>query len=132
MTSAALAKKISDQRAIAHLEVQMARLCAEVIYAVIRRKADEQQIAVRALKAACGRNWSHVTAMQYMSGRRGEFAALAAPSDEVERLFVAHLVAKDVCGWDSVKSPEAFSELDLELLRLRFRAGECIGGGGDL
>lgn len=39
-----------------------------------------------------------MTAIQFMSGRRGEFAATCADSIEKIPMYLAHLVAKEICS----------------------------------
>lgn len=50
------------------------------------------------LKKGAGANWGAINAMQFMSGRRGEFAADCATPEERPRLYLAHLIAKQICS----------------------------------
>lgn len=58
----------------------------------------ELDAAVAALKVNHGANWSLTTALQVLSGRRGQFAAECGKDDERTELFLAHLIAKTVCN----------------------------------
>ena len=118
MASDALAKKIRDARANAVHEVPKARLCAEVIYSLIHEDGmDGVQKAVDDLKRGFGNNWSPTTAFQFMSGRRGEFAAEAAPREEQERLLFAHLLAKAICDQHALDALQAADGMALAKLR---------------
>lgn len=97
MSSPALRIKISKARAFAPHELPQARLCANVILAAVDGET-AMESAVAQLKQGLGNNWSHVTALQFMSGRRGEFAVDCAPPQEQAQLYLAHLVAKRVCS----------------------------------
>jgi hypothetical protein len=104
--SKSLDQKIAGIRRVAPQEVPKARLCAEVILAA---GEDEMQLALTKLKKSLGNNWSTVTAMQFMSGRRGALAAECAPPLERPRLQWAHLVSKKVCsdhGLGGVSPPD--------------------------
>lgn len=66
-------------------------------------------LALTGLKQGLGNNWSAVTALQFMSGRRGEFAADCGTPDEKAQLYLAHLVAKRICcdvGYGAVAPPD--------------------------
>lgn len=56
--------------------------------------------AIAQLKNGLGNNWSTVTAIQFMFGRRAEFAADCATPEERPRLYLAHIVAKQICSDD--------------------------------
>nr|WP_296339169.1 hypothetical protein [uncultured Acidovorax sp.] len=122
MASIQLEKKIAKLKAFAYQETPKARSCSEVIYAAIQDDIGQIDAAVLELKKCCGANWSLITALQFMSGRRGEFSALAAPSDEIERLMVAHLVAKEVCSNAGLGAVDAVGVSDIEKLRACIRA----------
>lgn len=96
MISPSLQQKIKKARAKAPLEVPIARLCADLIFASMENEATIPETLAR-LKQQHGNFWSVVTVFQFMSGRRGEFAAEAAPLNEQSRLLAAHAVAKHVC-----------------------------------
>lgn len=97
MSSPALRAKIAQARAFAPHELPKARLCANVIFAAVDGESAIAS-AVAQLKLGLGKNWSPMTALQFMSGRRGEFAADCAPLQEQAQLYLAHLVAKRVCS----------------------------------
>ncbi len=106
--SKSLDQKIASVRRMAPHELPKARLCAEVILATSEGEG-AVELAVTELKRSLGNNWSVVTAMQFMSGRRGAFAAECAAPPERPRLHLAHLVAKKVCsdhGLGSVNAPD--------------------------
>lgn len=93
-------------------------LCANVILASIESE-DAIEAALGELKRGVGLNWSAVTAMQFMSGRRGEFAADCATPDERPRLYLAHLIAKQICsdeGLGGVNPPDGMDVAKLHLL----------------
>lgn len=97
MSSPALIAKIAKARALAPYELPKARLCANVILAV--PAGDEAMLsAVTLLKQGLGNNWSTLTAIQFMSGRSGEFAADCAEPHEQAEMYLAHLVAKKICN----------------------------------
>jgi hypothetical protein len=73
--------------------------------------------AVAQLKQGLGNNWSPVTGLQFMSGRRGEFAADCAESQEQVRLYLAHLVAKQVCSDEDLGAAAARDGIDVTKLR---------------
>lgn len=106
--SKSLDQKIATARRMAPQELPKARLCAEVILAISEGE-DAVALAVTELKKGLGNNWSITTAMQFMSGRRGAFAAECALLPERPRLHLAHLVAKKVCsdhGLGGVNAPD--------------------------
>lgn len=114
MASTALEKKIRATRAAAFQEVPLARLCARVMDALAAGDDAGIQHTVAELKAAGGRFWSPTTAVQFMSGRRGQFACEAAPAPEREHLLRAHLVAKtlsDAHSRASVRSSDGAARL---------------------
>lgn len=84
------------------------------------------QSAIAQLKKGVGNNWSPVTALQFMSGRRGEFAVDCAAPEEQANLHLAHLVAKHVCsenGLGAVQSPNGPDMAKLRALVLAAKAG---------
>jgi hypothetical protein len=106
--SKSLDHKIASTRRKAPLELPKARLCAQVILAAIDGESAEE-LALQELKQGLGSNWSGTTAMQFMSGRRGAFAADCAAPSERPRLYLAHLVANAVCsehGLGGVNPPD--------------------------
>lgn len=125
MTSPSLRQKITQARAQAPYELPKARLCANVILAMLDGEA-AMQLAIAQLKEGLGNNWSHITALQFMSGRRGEFAAdCAAPGEQVQ-LYLAHLVAKQICNQHvlgAVQSPDALDMENLRSMALAVKAG---------
>lgn len=124
MTSPSLRHKIAKTRAAAPSELPKARLCANVILAALEGEEAVQR-AVAELKQGVGNNWSPVTAFQFMSGRRGEFAAeCAAPEEKVHLLF-AHLVARQVCeqeGLGAVLTPDNIDMAKLHAVALSVKA----------
>lgn len=120
MTSPTLRQKIAKTRDHAPNELPKARLCANVILAVIEGE-DAAQWAIAQLKQSLGNKWSHITAFQFMSGRRGEFAADCAAPEEQVQLHFAHLIAKQVCnqeGLGGVQSPDGIDMAKLRALAL--------------
>ncbi|POR07958.1 hypothetical protein BV908_18425 [Diaphorobacter sp. LR2014-1] len=118
MSSPAMRAKIAKARAEAPRELPKARLCAEAILAAIDGEEAILQ-ALQLLKHGLGNNWSITTAMQYMSGRKGEFAADCADPQEKPRLYLAHLIAKQVCsenGLGAVTSPDGIDVAKLKAL----------------
>lgn len=118
MSSPALRTKIAQARALAPHELPKARLCANVILAAVDGE-NAMESAVAQLKQGLGNNWSPVTALQFMSGRRGEFAADCAAPQEQAQLYLAHLVAKRVCsdeGLGVVAPPEGIDVAKLHSL----------------
>lgn len=118
MSSPALRTKIAQARAFAPHELPKARLCANVILAAVDGE-NAMESAVAQLKQGLGNNWSPVTALQFMSGRRGEFAADCAAPQEKAQLYLAHLVAKRVCsdeGLGAVAPPDGIDLAKLHSL----------------
>lgn len=118
MTSPSLRVKIAQARAFAPHELPKARLCANVILAAVDGE-NAVESAVAKLKQGLGNNWSPITALQFMSGRRGEFAADCAAPQEQAQLYLAHLVAKRVCsdeGLGAVAPPDGIDVAKLHSL----------------
>ena len=103
MTSPSLQYKIQSTRIRAPYEVEKARKCAALILAIAKGEPSEKALAD--LKSVAGSNWSPVHAMQFMSGRRGLFAAEAAATDEQPMLFFAILVAQELSRAGSINAP---------------------------
>lgn len=116
MTSPSLRRKITQARVLAPYELPKARLCTNVILAVFDGEA-AMQSAIAQLKEGLGNNWSHITAFQFMSGRRGEFAADCATPEEQVQLHLAHLVAKQVCNQNGLGAVQSADGLDVAKLR---------------
>lgn len=116
MTSPSLRQKIAQARVSAPHELPKARLCANVILAVMEGE-DAVKSAIAQLKHGLGNNWSHITAFQFMSGRRGEFAADCAAPEEQVQLHFAHLLAKQVCSQEGLGSVQSLDGLDMAKLR---------------
>jgi hypothetical protein len=95
--SPALIHKIAKARATAPSELPLVRQCARVVLAWAT-ESGEQEAAIAGLKSAHGSNWSLVTALQLLSGRRGQFGAECGAPDERATLFHAHLLAKACCN----------------------------------
>lgn len=118
MSSPALRAKIAKARVYAPQELPKARLCANVILAAVDGE-NRMESAVAELKQGLGNNWSPITALQFMSGRRGEFAADCAAPHEQAQLYLAHLVAKRVCsgeGLGAVAPPDGIDVAKLHAL----------------
>ncbi len=118
MTSPALRHEIAQARAFAPHEFHKARLCANVILSAIDGES-AMESAVAQLKQGLGNNWSPVTALQFMSGRRGEFAVDCAAPKERAQLYLAHLAAKQVCsdeGLGAVAPPDGIDVAKLHSL----------------
>lgn len=118
MSSPSLRTKIAQTRAFAPHELPKARLCANLILAAVDGESAIQS-AVEQLKHGLGNNWSPVTALQFMSGRRGKFAADCATPHEQAQLYLAHLVAKKVCneeGLGAVAPPDGIDVAKLHSL----------------
>lgn len=108
MSSPALQTKIAKARTFAPNELPKARLCAQVVLAAVEGE-DALKAALKALQEGAGRNWIAIHALQYMSGRRGQFALECATAQEQPQLYLAHLVAKQVCsanGLGAVSPPD--------------------------
>jgi hypothetical protein len=118
LSSPALRTKIAKARAFAPRELPKARLCANVILSAVDGE-NAMGSAVAQLKQGLGNNWSPVTALQFMSGRGGEFAADCAAPQEQAQLYLAHLVAKRVCsdeGLGAVAPPDGIDMAKLHSL----------------
>lgn len=123
MSSPALRHKIAKARLIAPLELNKARLCSNVILSSMEGD-DAMEATVVLLKQGLGNNWSPVTAMQFMSGRRGEFATDCAEPHERAQMYLAHLVAKHICsteGLGAVSPPDGVDVAKLHALIAAFR-----------
>lgn len=116
--SPALIHKIAKARATAPSELPLVRQCARVVLAWAT-ESGEQEAAIAGLKSAHGSNWSLVTALQLLSGRRGQFGAECGTPDERATLFHAHLLAKACCNQGDLGavSMPTLKEID-ELRRL--------------
>ena len=116
--SPALLHKIAKARAAAPSELPLVRQCARVVLAWATENV-EQEVELAGLKAAHGSNWSLITALQLLSGRRGQFAAECGAPRERATLFHAHLLAKACCSQGDLGavSMPTLKEID-ELRRL--------------
>lgn len=99
--STSLNQKIARQRAAAPGDLPKARLCSTVVLSFLQGEAVYQD-AIKSLKAGLGNNWSHVAAMQYMSGRQAKFAAECGLISEQPSMLLAHGIAEQVCNQISV------------------------------
>jgi hypothetical protein len=92
-------QKIAKARAAASQELPQARLCSAVVLAFAESPTRDatRELSVAVLKDALGSNWSPVTAFQFMSGMRGQFAAECSLDGEREQMLLAHKIAKTVC-----------------------------------
>lgn len=123
MSSAALRHKIAKARLAAPLELNKARLCSDLILSSMEGE-EAMETAFSRLKQGLGNNWSPVTAVQFMSGRRGEFAADCAEPHERAQMYLAHLVAKHICsteGLGAVNPPDGVDVAKLHALIAAFR-----------
>lgn len=116
MSSASLTHKIAKTRAGALHELPKAQLCANAILAHLEGEGAATQ-ALAQLKQGLGNNWSHITALQFMSGRRGEFAADCAAPEEQGRLHFARLIAKSVCDEIALGAVQSPGNLLVQKLR---------------
>lgn len=116
MNSSALAHKIRSARAAASSELPLVRHCAAVVFAWVGISGD-LDASILDLKSAHGSNWSLVTALQLLSGRRGQFAAECAPKEERTVLFLAHLIGKSVINNIELGAVPTPTQVDLDELR---------------
>jgi hypothetical protein len=112
ITSPALRSKIAKAQANAPLELHKARLCTNVILAATEGQ-EAADAALSELKQGLGNNWTTVTAMQFMSGRRGEFAVNCADPFEKVPMYLAHLVAKEICSSQGLGAVTAPTDVDV-------------------
>jgi hypothetical protein len=124
--SPALLHKIAKARAAAPFELALVRQCAHVVLAWAT-KSSEQEAAIAELKAAHGSNWSLVTALQLLSGRRGLFAAECGSPHERATLFHAHLLAKVCCNQGDLGAVSMPTLKEVEELR-RLAAQQALSG----
>jgi hypothetical protein len=111
MPSKSLEHKIRRARENAPREVPKAKLCAAVVLALTR--PDPLGEPLQALKKHLGTNWSPMLALQYMSGRRGAMAVEASSREDRVDLYLAHLIAKQVCSGNSPGAVESVLSVDL-------------------
>lgn len=124
--SPALLHKIAKARTAAPSELPLVRQCAHVVLAWAT-ESSEQEAAIAELKAAHGSNWSLVTALQLLSGRRGLFAAECGAPHERATLFHAHLLAKACCNQGDLGAVSMPTLKDVEELR-RLAAEQALSG----
>jgi len=124
--SPALLHKIAKARAAAPSELPLVRQCARVVLAWAT-ESGEQEAAIAGLKAAHGSNWSLITALQLLSGRRGQFAAECGAPHERATLFLAHLLAKACCNQGDMGAVSMPTLKDVEELR-RLAAEQALSG----
>ena len=118
MSSPSLRAKIVKIRQFAPHDLPKTRLCANVILSS-DRGVGAIELAVEQLKQGLGKNWSPVLALQFMSGRRAEFAADCAAPQEQAHLYLAHLVARQCCsaeGLGAVVPPDGIDVARLQML----------------
>ncbi len=131
--SPALLHKIAKARANALSDLPLVRNSAYVVlaWAVCGGELDA---AIANLKASHGSNWSLTTALQLLSGRRGQFAAECGTDGERAMLYLAHLVAKSACcqeGLGAVTMPTQAEMQELRNLAAKYATltpsptGEC-------
>lgn len=114
--SPALVQKIAKARAAAPAELPLVRRCAHVVLAWAT-ESEEREAAIAELKAAHGPNWSLVTALQVLSGRRGLFAAECCDGNERVALYHAHLLAKGSYDLAALGTDRPPTSLEVEALR---------------
>lgn len=95
MTSRSLANKIEAQRRMAPAQIEKARLCSQVVLALLRG-AEDLDRAIADLKAGLGQNWSIVTAFQFMTGRQAQLAGECAELTDKQSILLAHQLAESV------------------------------------
>lgn len=113
MNSPALAHKIRVARAAAPSELPLMRHCAAVALAWAG-VAGDLDTAIADLKSTHGSNWSMTTALQLLSGRRGQFAAECAPKEERAILFLAHLIGKSASSSFGLGAVSIPTQADLD------------------
>lgn len=103
MPSPSLVAKIAKQRAAAPSDLPLVRRCAGVVLAWLAQKGEgsaDLRRAIAQLREEHGSNWSLITALQLLSGRRGQFAAECGCPDERGLLYLAHLGCEvRGCSW---------------------------------
>lgn len=124
MTSPSLRHKIAKTRAAAPSELPKARLCAKVILAALEGQ-EAMKKAVADLKHGQDVTWSETRAFQFMSGRRGEFAADCGTPEEQKQLHFARQIAKIVCEQESLWLVTSPSGPDVGRLRALAKAVEA-------
>lgn len=124
--SPALLHKIAKARAAAPSELPLVRQCASVVLAWAT-ESGEQEAALAGLKSAYGSNWSLVTALQLLSGRRGQFAAECGAPHERVTLYHAHLLAKACCNQGDLGAVSMPTLKEVEELR-RLAAEQALYG----
>lgn len=87
--------KMEQMRRDAPLELPKARLCGEVVIAVLGKESD-LDAALASMRAGLGPVWGVLTAFQFMSGKRGLYAAECAQGAERDRLIKAHRIAHTI------------------------------------
>ncbi len=128
--SKALAAKIRKQRELAHALLPKVRLCARVVLAILREDAEFDR-AIAELKAALGTNWSHVSAIQFMSGRQALFCAECAVAHEQQDLLLAHHLAHGLCD-EACAGNLSLRELRALALTSFARQAQPLRAGQDL
>lgn len=114
--SPSLAHKIAKARSAASADLPLVRHCAHVVLAWAT-ESEEREGAIDELKAAHGPNWSLVTALQLLSGRRGLFAAECCDGHERVALYHAYLLAKVFCDRAALGTGRPPTTLEVEALR---------------
>jgi len=114
--SPALLHKIAKARANALSDLPLVRSSALVAIAWLVGGI-ELDTAVANLKASHGSNWSLTTALQLLSGRRGQFAAECGMAEERAMLYLAHLVAKSACSQAGLGAVNMPTQEEIEAFR---------------
>lgn len=120
MPSPSLLAKIAKQRAAAPSDLPLVRRCAAVVLAWLAQEGEgspDLSNALSQLRDEYGSNWSLVTALQLLSGRRGQFAIECGLPGEKALLYLAHLVAKSAGAHNSFSTMSPPNESELARLR---------------
>jgi hypothetical protein len=112
--STALRHKIAKARAQAQADLPRMRACARVVHS-LGGTQEQTEKALADLKAAFGSNLSLTTALQLLSGRRGQFTAECAPIGERKSLYAAHLIAQFICAERGLGSVMAPTQAEIEV-----------------
>ena len=121
MTSPALRQKIARARKDAPADVPLVMRCANVVLA-LREGEEAMRAAIEDLREHHGTMWSLTTAVQLLSGRRGEFASDCAPEAAQQRLFLSRMISKTVAAEQQLAAVN--SPTDDELRKLKVLAAQ--------
>lgn len=113
--SPALIHKIAKLRAQARSDLPLVAHCLQVVLVWASGDGD-LDLALSDLRAAHGPSWSVTSALQLLSGRRGLFAAELCEGDARVTMFLAHVLAKDICSKGGLGAAPPPTLADLEKL----------------